>query len=162
MTQATGETRSSSLPAMVVPAYGVSTVAEVMPSIGARIGVLGCHAVRRSLRAAPYLASLLGDATPITAGVPSTTATSLASLGTGLAPGQHGIVGYTSRVPQTGEILNALIWESDLVARAFQPKQTFFERAVAAGVAVTSVGLERFATSGLTEAGLRGPDFAAF
>jgi hypothetical protein len=33
---------------------------------------------------------------------------------------------------------------------------------VAAGVAVTSVGLERFATSGLTEAGLRGPDFAAF
>ncbi len=185
MTQATGEAATSSLPPMVVPAYGVSTVAEVMPSIGARIGVPGCHedvlglpdarryvvvlvdglgwhAVRRSLRAAPYLASLLGDANPITAGVPSTTATSLASLGTGLPPGQHGLVGYTSRVPQTGEILNALIWESDLVARAYQPKQTFFERAVEAGVAVTSVGLERFAASGLTEAGLRGPDFAAF
>ena len=173
------------MPALVLPAYGVSTIAEVMPSIGAMIGVPGCHedvlglpdarryvvvlvdglgwhAVRRSLRAAPYLASLLGDATPITAGVPSTTATSLASLGTGLPPGQHGLVGYTSRVPQTGEILNALIWESDLVARAYQTKPTFFERAVAAGVAVTSVGLERFAASGLTEAGLRGPDFAAF
>jgi hypothetical protein len=46
----------------------------------------------------PYLASLLGDARAITSGVPSTTATSLASLGTGLVPGQHGLVGYTSRV----------------------------------------------------------------
>jgi predicted AlkP superfamily pyrophosphatase or phosphodiesterase len=123
---------------------------------------LGWHAVRRNLRAAPYLASLLGDATSITSGVPSTTATSLASLGTGLPPGQHGMVGYTSRVPETGEILNALTWESDLVARAYQTKPTFFERAVAAGVAVTSVGLERFATSGLTEAALRGPEFSAF
>ena len=54
--------------------------------------------------------------------MPSTTATSLASLGTGLPPGQHGLVGYTSRVPQTGEILNALTWESDLGPRAFQAK----------------------------------------
>ena len=81
-------------PPMVVPAYGVSTVAEVMPSIGARIGVPGCHedvlglpdarryvvvlvdglgwhAVRRSLRAAPYLASLLGDATRSPPGCPA-------------------------------------------------------------------------------------------
>ena len=47
-------------------------------------------------------ASLLGDARPITSAVPSTTVTSLASLGTGLVPGQHGMVGYTSRVPSTG------------------------------------------------------------
>ena len=65
--------------------------------------------------------------------MPSTTVTSLGSLGTGLPPGQHGMVGYTSRVPSTGEILNALTWESDLVARAYQPKPTFFERAVASG-----------------------------
>ena len=77
----------------------------------------------------PLQASLLGDARPLTVGVPSTTVTSLGSLGTGLPPGQHGMVGYTSRVPSTGEILNALTWESDLVARAYQPKATFFERA---------------------------------
>jgi hypothetical protein len=69
------------------------------------------------------------------------------------------MVGYTLRVPQTGEILNALTWESDLVARAFQAKPTFFERAVAEGVAVSSVALERFKGSGLTEAALRGADF---
>ena len=65
--------------------------------------------------------------------MPSTTATSLASLGTGLAPGQHGLVGYTSRVPSTGEILNALTWESDLVPQAYQAKPTFFERLTDAG-----------------------------
>ncbi|HET9646814.1 MAG TPA: alkaline phosphatase family protein, partial [Microlunatus sp.] len=87
-----------SLPPMVLPAYGSATLAELMPSIGARLGVPGCrddlfdlpdarryvvvlvdglgwHLVRRSLRTAPYLASLLGDATPLTSGVPSTTAT---------------------------------------------------------------------------------------
>ena len=170
---------------MVLPAYGTATIADLMPSIGAHLGVPGCredvlglpnadryvvvlvdglgwHLLRRQSPSAPYLASLLGDARPITAGVPSTTVTSLASLGTGLPPGQHGMVGYTSRVPSTGEILNALTWESDLVARAYQAKPTFFERAAAAGVAVSSVALERFRGTGLTEAALRGPDFVAF
>jgi hypothetical protein len=72
------------------------------------------------------------------------------------------MVGYTSRIPDTGEILNALTWESDLLARSVQPRPTFFERAVAAGVAVSSVGLERFAGSGLTEAALRGARFLPF
>jgi predicted AlkP superfamily pyrophosphatase or phosphodiesterase len=123
---------------------------------------LGYSLLRRAAREVPYLAGLLGAASPLTAGVPSTTVTSLTSLGTGLPPGQHGMVGYTARVPDTGEILNALTWESDLVARAVQPRPTFFERAVAAGVAVTSVGLERFQGSGLTEAALRGADFVPF
>ena len=142
---------------MIIPAYGSATIADLLPSLGAHLGVPGCredvlglpnaeryvvvlvdglgwHLVRGAIRDAPYLASLLGDGKPITAGVPSTTVTSLASLGTGLPPGQHGMAGYTTRVPSTGEILNALTWESDLVARAYQPKPTLFERAVEAGV----------------------------
>jgi hypothetical protein len=83
-------------------------------------------------------------------------------LGTGLPPGQHGMVGYTSRVPSTAEILNALTWESDLVATAYQAKPTLFERAVAAGVSVSAVALERFERSGLTQAGLRGPEFIGY
>jgi predicted AlkP superfamily pyrophosphatase or phosphodiesterase len=176
---------AASRPELVLPAYDSSTLADLMPSIGAHQRVPGCdhdalrlpeadryvvvlidglgwHLVRRSIRRAPYLASLLGDAAAITAGVPSTTVTSLTSLGTGLPPGQHGMVGYTSRVPSTGEILNALTWESDLVARAFQTKPTLFERARDAGVAVSSVGLERFKDSGLTEAALRGAEFVGF
>ena len=157
-----------------------------MPSIGAHLGVPGCredvlglpaaeryvvvlvdglgwNLLRRSVarRAVPGVAARR-RARPITSGVPSTTVTSLASLGTGLVPGQHGMVGYTSRVPSTGEILNALTWESDLVARAYQPKPTFFERAAAAGVAVSSVALQRFADTGLTEAALRGAEFLGY
>ena len=94
--------------------------------------------------------------------MPSTTVTSLASLGTGLAPGQHGMVGYTSRVPDTGEVLNGLTWETDLDARTYQPKATIFERATAAGVAVSSVALQRFADAGLTEAALRGAEFLGY
>jgi hypothetical protein len=173
------------LPPIVLPPYGSSTLAELMPSIGAHLDVpgysedtfglppsdryvvvmidgLGWHPMRSAVRDMPYLASLLGTAQPITACVPSTTTTSLTSLGTGLPPGQHGLVGYTSRVPSTGEILNALTWESDLRPRAFQAKATLFERAVASGVAVTSVALERFQGSGLTEAALRGADFFGF
>lgn len=170
---------------LVLPAYGRASLVDLLPSVGAHLGVLGCsddvlglppgnryvvvlvdglgwHLIRRAVQSVPYFAGLLGDAVAITAAVPSTTVTSLTSLGTGLPPGQHGMVGYTSRVPTTGEILNALTWESDLVARAFQPRPTLFERAAASGVAVSSVTLDRFAHSGLTEAALRGGEFVGF
>ena len=174
-----------SLPEIVVPAYQSTTLGELMPSIGAHLGVPGCtqdayglpqsaryvvvlidglgwNLLRRALMAAPFLASLLGGAQPITSAVPSTTVTSLGSLGTGQPPGQHGLVGYTSRVPSTGEILNGLTWESDLVPAIYQSKPTFFERASQAGVAVTSVALARFQGTGLTEAALRGAAFVPF
>jgi hypothetical protein len=176
---------NQSLPEMIVPAYQSTTLGELMPSIGAHLGVPGCtedvfglphstryvvllidglgwNLLRKAVLAAPFLGSLLGGAQPITSAVPSTTVTSLGSLGTGQPPGQHGLVGYTSRVPSTGEILNGLTWESDLVPTVYQSKQTFFERASAAGVAVTSVALARFEGTGLTEAALRGATFVPF
>ena len=174
-----------SLPEMVVPAYQSTTLGELMPSIGAHLGVpgyaedafrlpqstryvvvlidgLGWNLLRQAVVAAPFLSSLLGGAQPITSAVPSTTVTSLGSLGTGQPPGQHGLVGYTSRVPATGEILNGLTWESDLVPTVYQSKPTFFERASEAGVLVTSVALARFQGTGLTEAALRGAAFVPF
>jgi predicted AlkP superfamily pyrophosphatase or phosphodiesterase len=170
---------------LVLPAYSSASLSDLTPGIGAHLGVpgyledplrlpssqryvivlidgLGFHLVRRAVREAPYLSSLLGDAAAITSGVPSTTVTSVTSLGTGLVPGQHGMVGYSSRVPGTGEILNALTWESPVDPRAYQSKPTFFEQARDAGVAVSSVAIERFRGSGLTEAALRGADFIGF
>jgi hypothetical protein len=170
---------------MVVPAYHCTTLGELMPSIGAHLAVpgfpddafrlpqaeryvvilidgLGWNLLRRAVRDAPYLASLLGSARPITSAVPSTTVTSLASLGTGLPPGQHGLVGYMSRVPATGAILNALTWESDPAPMTYQSKPTFFERAAKTGIAVTTVALARFRGTGLTEAALRGASFVPY
>ena len=45
---------------------------------------------------------------PITTVVPSTTATALTSIATGLAPAQHGLVGY--RMLVGGDVLNVLRW----------------------------------------------------
>ncbi|MCW2848861.1 MAG: alkaline phosphatase family protein [Marmoricola sp.] len=107
---------------------------------------------------APYLHSLLGEE-PATCGVPSTTATSLTSLGTALTPGQHGLVGFTSRVPETGALLNSLFWDQPVDPLEWQPNATAFTRLEAAGVHTSVVSKREFAGSGLTRCGQRGASY---
>ncbi len=112
---------------------------------------------------APFLHDLLsagGGVAPATCGVPSTTATSLTSLGTALTPGTHGLVGFTSRVPQTGELLNSLFWDREVDPLEWQPHPTAFARLEAAGVRTTVVSKREFAGSGLTRCGQRGAAYA--
>lgn len=120
---------------------------------------LGFELLRDHPDEAPFLHSLLAGTTPATVGVPSTTATSLTSLGTALAPGLHGVVGYTSRIPGTDELLNALMWSKDVDPHQWQPHPTAFARLAAAGVQTTTVNKREFAGSGLTEASTRGAEF---
>jgi len=110
---------------------------------------------------APFLASLLPGGRTLGAGFPATTATSLASVGTGLPPGAHGMLGYQVRVPGHERLLNALHWDGAVDPREWQPLSTAFERATADGVAVTQVAPARLRESGLTKAALRGARFAA-
>ena len=67
--------------------------------------------------------------------MPSTTATSLTSLGTGLVPGAHGLVGFTSRIPGTDRLLNALFWDKDVDPLEWQPHPTAFSALRALGAA---------------------------
>lgn len=67
---------------------------------------LGWLQLQERLHCAPTLASLAGG--PITTVAPSTTATALTSISTGLPPGEHGIVGY--RIHVQGDVLNVLRW----------------------------------------------------
>ncbi len=60
--------------------------------------------------------------------------TSLGSLGTGLAPAVHGMLGYQVAIPGEGRLLNGLHWPKDVDPAAWQPQPTIFERAAAAGV----------------------------
>ena len=120
---------------------------------------LGARLLERYAHAAPFLASLLASQEPGTSGVPSTTATSLTSLGTGLTPGAHGLVGFTSRVPGTGKLLNALLWDKDVDPVEWQPHPTAFSRLREAGASVTVVNKREFARSGLTLAAHRGADY---
>ena len=65
---------------------------------------------------------------------PSTTPTSLTSLGTGVPPGQHGILGFTVNVPGTERVLNHIFWRDDPAPADWQPVPTWFERLRDAGV----------------------------
>jgi Type I phosphodiesterase / nucleotide pyrophosphatase len=121
---------------------------------------LGWNLLRKHVAQAPFLGSLLPQGRVLSVGAPSTTATSLASLGTGLPPGRHGVVGYTSRRPGTTDVLlNALTWDPQVDPVRYQPHPTVFERAKAAHVAVSVVSKRQFRDTGLTLAGLRGPRF---
>jgi predicted AlkP superfamily pyrophosphatase or phosphodiesterase len=52
---------------------------------------------------------------------PSTTAAALTSLLTGTQPGEHGIVGYRTRVPGTDDVVNQLRgWDTDGLPLSFQ------------------------------------------
>lgn len=165
-------------PTPILPAYGGGSLADVLPSVAGALSVpdeqnvlalppaaryavllldgLGWNLLQKHADVAPYLASLLPTGRRLTAGVPSTTAASLTSLGTGLPPGAHGIVGYTSIVPESGALLNALAWDAPVDPRRWQPHRTVFERIAAAGIATRNVSKARFDTSGLTAAAFRG------
>ena len=91
---------------------------------------------------------------------PSTTATSLATLTTGAMPGAHGMLGYTVQVPRSGgRLLNALKWDERVDPENWQPVETLFQRASAAGINVTHVAAKRYENSGFTRAVFRGANY---
>jgi hypothetical protein len=168
-----------------IPPYGSGTLADVGPSILAALGVdgvgnpiglepvqraclfvvdgLGWTQLQASPDAAPFLASMAGGS--LVAGFPSTTVTSLASIGTGLPPGEHALTGYSSYVAQVDSVVNWLAWRAvgapvdlrdELVPEVVQPQPTVWERAADAGIATTVCTYDHFADTGLTRAVLRG------
>lgn len=168
---------------LTVPRYGHSALADLTPALLASLGVagapnaldlpptervclllidgLGQELLARHPGKAPYLTSLLTagagrSARVLSAGFPSTTSVSMASVGTGLPPGQHGMVGYTTLVPDSGELFNALRWDQPVDPLHWQPHPTVYQRAAEAGLHTASVGRTRFADSGLTQATQRG------
>ena len=174
----------------VPPTYDASGLAGVLPAVVRSLGVeepegdssglrklldlvparravvvlidgLGYDLLRQRSGHAPFLRTLLPAAYRLCAGFPSTTATSMGTFGTGLPPGAHGLVGCEVLVPGEDRLLNELSWDNGPDPRAWQPSQTVFERAVAGGLAVTSIGPGFFDGSGLTNAALRGGTFRA-
>ncbi|UMG92784.1 alkaline phosphatase family protein [Nocardioides sp. TF02-7] len=165
------------------PAYGERSLGDVVPAAAAALGHplgdpptgldlpdaasyvvflidgLGANLLQRHADAAPYLSSLLARSAPGTAGVPSTTSTSLTSLGTGMTPGGHGLVGFTTRVPGTDQLLNHLLWDAEVDPKEWQPHPTAFARLQASGVQVSVVNKREFNGTGLTTAAHRGADY---
>jgi Type I phosphodiesterase / nucleotide pyrophosphatase len=170
----------------VEPVYEDCSLGDLLPAVACALGVdaglapsaielpaagryvvflidgLGYELLRDHEDQAPFLHQLMTDPgarPPATAGVPSTTATSLTSLGTALTPGTHGVVGFTSRIPGTDDLLNALTWSKSVDPREWQPHPTALARLAAAGVRTTVVNKREFESSGLTVASQRGAEF---
>ncbi len=122
---------------------------------------LGAELLARRGGHAPFMRGLGADGLRLTSPFPSTTATSMGTLGTGLLPGAHGLVGLDVLDPQRSVVFSELAWDNAVDPRLWQPETTVFERVAAAGVDVVRVGPAYFDGSGLTEAALRGGRFAA-
>ena len=161
----------------VVPEYGGACITGVVPALlGGRpapwmpaaardadavvllvLDGLGWHALETFRDVLPELAALDGSA--ITTVVPSTTAAALTSLTTGLAPSEHGLVGYRMRVD--GGVLNVLNWHFAGDGRAPDPfvvqrHDAFLRRQVPA------VTRAEFRTTPFTDAQLRGARFVGW
>ncbi len=102
---------------------------------------------------APTLLAMAGGS--IHAVAPTTTATSLTSIATGLTPGEHGVVGY--RVAVHGEILNVLRWTTPAGdARVRIDPHDFQHHRAFLGEKIPVVGRREFEGSGFTRAHLDG------
>jgi hypothetical protein len=107
----------------------------------------------------PVLSALEGG--PITTVAPSTTATALTSITTGLPPGQHGVVGY--RIAVDGEVLNVLRWTTATGdARQSIPPTKLQQQPAFDGQRPPVVTRAEFATSGFTGAHLDRTRFTGY
>jgi Type I phosphodiesterase / nucleotide pyrophosphatase len=93
-----------------VPAWFPDPVAPARQVVLFVVDGLGWEQLRSRLGLVPTMAAMAGTDTPITTVAPSTTATALTSITTGLPPGEHGMVGY--RMAVHGEVLNVLRWST--------------------------------------------------
>ena len=177
---------AGAFPLPPAPAFGQRSIAEVLTSAAASLGVpgfenklnlpaakrvcvvladgLGRNLLKQKTAHTPFLRSVLQAGqgnVPVSldSAFPSTTAASLASFGTGLSAGQHGMVGYDVLDPDQDRVVNMLgNWDAGVDPQTWQPFPTVFERA-AEHVDVTTVSLPQFSTSAMTQAALRGGRF---
>ncbi len=168
------------------PAFGQRSIAEVLTSAAASLGVpgfdnvlnlpsatrvcvvladgLGRNLLKQKSAHTPFLRSVMQAGqgnVPVSldSAFPSTTAASLASFGTGLPAGQHGLVGYDVLDPDQDRVVNMLgNWDAGVDPETWQPFRTVLEQA-AEHVDVVTVSLPQFADSPMTRAALRGGRF---
>jgi predicted AlkP superfamily pyrophosphatase or phosphodiesterase len=167
--------------APIVPDYGGACLSNVVPVLLERpdetptwmppaaleadrvvllvLDGLGWEQLQTRRHLMPTLSSMSGEA--IFSVLPTTTATALTSLTTGLAPGDHGVVGYRMHVH--GEVLNVLRWTTaagdarqSIPAQKVQPSLPFL------GQRPPVITRTEFARSGFTQAHLDGVRFTGY
>ncbi|MDO5676677.1 MAG: alkaline phosphatase family protein [Propionibacteriaceae bacterium] len=157
-----GQALSNLLPSVVAMLDGASPAISLPAArqyVVLLVDGLGWHQLREFAEHAETMASLMERGHRLTCGVPSTTATSLTSLGCGATPGEHGVLGYTFYEPTVGRVINSLSWEGgpeDI--NGFAQVPTVFQRLESQGRRSAAVTLGRFAGSALTRVAFSGTE----
>jgi predicted AlkP superfamily pyrophosphatase or phosphodiesterase len=146
-------------PSVAPPAWFPTPLWQASQVVLLVIDGFGWNQFQERRHLCPAIASMEGGA--VTTVVPSTTATALTSIVTGLTPGEHGIVGY--RMDVGGEVLNTLRWstgQGDVrrqhVPAELQPHPPFL------GASVPVISRTELETSAFSEAHLRGARFSGW
>lgn len=112
---------------------------------------MGVANIRQAGGHARFLGSLLKTSKTLFSGFPTTTASSLTSLATGLPNGEHGLLGYRvfDRDRSSGiNFLNDL--GKDFHPREYQPAITISERAIGSDLSPKTIGPAEYRGSGFT------------
>ena len=156
-------------------------LSDLMPSIAAHLGVsgyehdwfdlpdvkryvvvlidgLGWDITIKACQDAPYLSTIIGDATKAVVRTPTTTAASLMSLWTGLTPGQHGVVGFSFEVtPDQARFAPRYPWITTplFLSEPLATPKSVMDKLVESGVCLSYVIAADLASSGFTQMGTR-------
>ena len=118
---------------------------------------LGADVLKSSAGHARTLAGAMTAKSVIESGFPTTTASALTTLTTGVKPGQHGMVGYSVLDAANDRVVNQLSGWDDLIdPLTWQLVPTLFETALTHGFDPVVIGPARYRNSGFTRAALRG------
>jgi len=133
------------------PAWMPAELLEAEQIVVLVLDGLGWQQLHEHRSCAPTMLSLEGRS--ITSVAPTTTATALTSITTGLTPGIHGVVGYRMRVD--GRVLNVLRWNADgRDARSAIPPERVQPHAAFEGQRPPVITRAEFRESGFTRAHL--------
>jgi hypothetical protein len=114
---------------------------------------LGWDQLQDNLDLMPTLAGMVGQSIHTVA--PTTTATALSSIATGLTPAEHGLIGY--RIALGGEVMNVLRWSvGDQFVRRSHPPADVQPYEPFLGHSVPVISMAELEGSAFTEAHLRG------
>jgi len=118
---------------------------------------LGADALKARAGHARTLASRMTARSVIESGFPTTTASALATLTTGVLAGENGLVGYSVLDPEHDRVVNQLSgWDDRLDPLTWQRVPTLFQRAAELRYDPIVIGPQRYSDSGFTHAVLRG------
>ena len=121
---------------------------------------LGVSSLRARAGHARFLSSRLNKSSIIDGVFPATTVAGIASLTTGVEPGQHGLVGYQVLDEANDRVVNQLTgWDDGMQPATWQRARTVFDLATDENVPSFAIGPKRFVTSGFTQAVLRGAQY---